>query len=502
MLIIGGVTPDINNHYDFDGFYGEQVSSEKYDDTALNYLSGDSSGYTITMNNGNIYSNISSVPTGTEVYSVWRLFETTTYNMFQFLNDKETIYENVIDGLPCSAYHADNGDGIYVLRPVSSENDWSSMLAATNDGNGVYDTSNAGLKMTPCSRDDYPGKDNYNIIEGSGSSYQITMNSTVLAAVYSAFPINGLSSVYYSVWRVFATDYCFTSATDQTNTKVALLQNSDAYDSLVVDAGLVDDSTAGNDEQVHKYYARRQITDTTYWTHLKNNGPETIGGVTYQLAGDAGFYTHTITGTEYYLDSVIPDALPSGNIYLILELKIHDYSVTQGILLATNTDTGVSSDSLLDSLASSASSMEFLAVSTVELTLTSAELLDNVSVASADLNTVLAGLTDAAAISAALGDTKTGMKETVATDLESVVAGLFGVTPSSTKVVTWTEDTLLPTLFTTEQMVDITTQLSTNNRGTLGDGFTLLEGDKIGVTVRIKKSETNYAEVNIFIQQT
>ena len=151
---------------------------------------------------------------------------------------------------------------------------------------------------------------------------------------------------------------------------------------------------------------------------------------------------------------------------------------------------------------SSASPVEFLAVSTVELTLTSAELLDNVSVASADLNSVWSGPTDAAAISAALGDTKTGMKDTVATDLESVVAGLFGVTPSSTKVVTWTEDTLLPTLFTEAQMVDITTQLITHGRGTLEGGFTLLAGDKIGVTVRIKKSETNYAEVNIFIQQT
>jgi hypothetical protein len=94
------------------------------------------------------------------------------------------------------------------------------------------------------------------------------------------------------------------------------------------------------------------------------------------------------------------------------------------------------------------------------------------------------------------------MKDTVATDLESVVAGLFGVTPSSTKVVTWTEDTLLPTLFTEAQMEDITSQLITNGRGTLEGGFTLLQGDKIGVTVRIKKSETNYAEVNIFIQQT
>jgi hypothetical protein len=138
----------------------------------------------------------------------------------------------------------------------------------------------------------------------------------------------------------------------------------------------------------------------------------------------------------------------------------------------------------------------------VELTLTSAELLDNVSVASADLNTVLAGQADAAAISAALGDTKTNMKDTVATDLESVVAGLFGVTPSSAKVVTWTEDTLLPTLFTEAQMVDITTQLIAHGRGTLEGGFILLAGDKIGVTVRIKKSETNYAEVNIFIEQT
>ena len=162
------------------------------------------------------------------------------------------------------------------------------------------------------------------------------------------------------------------------------------------------------------YYARKLITDAIYWGNLITSEPETIDGVTYEIAQNESAYDHNIIvlGTvNKYDTSSDPGSVnfSDGYHFLILKLTINDYSVEQ--------------DSLT-SLASSDSSMEFLASSTVELTLTSAELLDNVSVASADLNTVLDGPTDAVAISAALGDTKTGMKDTVATDLESVVAGL------------------------------------------------------------------------------
>jgi hypothetical protein len=410
--------------------------------------------------------------------------------MFQFPNGKETIYKFVTGGgLQSCAYHADDveGGGIYVLLHVPDASGYfgTNMLGSTTDEHGWYDTGNSDLKMTPSSRSKYPDKDSYNIIQGtSATEYTITMTSGT--TLTNEFPTDG--SPVYSVWRVFASAYC-NSDILSTNT-VSLFQNLVQYDSLVVDAGLVGESRV--------YYARKQITDTDYWTILMNSESGTIveDGVTYQIADNASNYNQPIVSINFNKydsssnPSIVDFSNESVNHFLILKLTINDYSVEQASLFGT------------DSSDSSDSSMEFLASSTVELDLTSSDFLE-LSVVSADLNTVLSGLTDTAAIVEALEATKTAMKDTVTTELAGIVGELFGLTPSSTKLASWVQDTLLPTLFTEAQMEDIKTQLTANGRynNSTNSGFALNDGDKIGVTVRIKQSETNYSEVNIYLQQ-